>query len=220
MKKILSLTLALLLTFSLVACSGGKDTQETGSPTLVATEAPTEESDVPKLAVGETASTDLFDLTIEKVEFTPAVDAGDDTYLMPTEDTSSKFTASEGRVYVAMTYTLTMKGDKESYGFEGLPGYVLYEGEQYPLKCYHVTSPNGFNINMSASAVVDKESGAVVKKNTANSFLMHKDETVTFRTFEIAKFAPAGMGDAFELFISIPDAQGRNMAFAYTVPAK
>lgn len=217
MKKVLSLIMVLTIMLSLVAC--GRNENSVQTTTVPVTEVPTEPP-IQKLNLGETASTKIVDLTIDKAELSVAASPLSTTYMEPTNDTSSMYTATLGHSYVVMTYTVTFKDRGGSYSFEGLPGYVTYNGKEFPLKGYHVTRPDGYSLNMGTAAIVDRATGEVLEKNDTLNYLFHPGESVTFRTFEIIETEPVNWGDAFDLTVKLRDVGDKTVEFTYTVPAK
>ena len=70
MKRTIALILALVMCLSLCACGGGTET--------------TNKKENTKVAIGETASTDLFECTLTRAEFSPRLaNVMDEGYLLP-----------------------------------------------------------------------------------------------------------------------------------------
>lgn len=130
MKKAISLLLALVMCLSLCACGGGNDTPET-------TEASPKSSE---LKVGDTATGQLFDITIQSVEAIDKIENGFVWHMWsPAEQTTYQdITAEEGYTIVKITYSYTYKGKEkgefgfeisldydDGYAFDGLGGHAL-----------------------------------------------------------------------------------------------
>jgi len=129
MKKALSLLLALVLCLSLCACGGGNGTPET--------EALIESSE---LKVGDTATGQLFDFTIQSVEAVDKIENGFVKHIWsPVENTTYQdITAEDGYTIVKITYSYRYKGKEngdfkfelsldydDGYTFDGFGGHVL-----------------------------------------------------------------------------------------------
>lgn len=214
MKKMIALLLALVMSLSLCACGGGNNSVE---------ETPT----VPTLALGETASTDLAEFTLENSQFTYYVSNVGSTYVEPTEEPNELFAASIGHCYVSLTFTITNKdrGGSISYagGFaEWEPNWTVSYGDtDYPVKGFDLNNNAGYNyINLSVAAVIDKESGNVLAKNGTMNYLLSAGETVTLRTFGIIDVEPESLTDGYDFTVEVLNSQGEYEYFTYTVPAR
>jgi hypothetical protein len=129
MKKTISLLLALVLCLSLCACGGGSDAP--------ATKAPEKSSE---LNVGDTATGQLFDITIQSVEPIEKIENGYVWHMWSPEEktTYQDITAEEGYTIFKIVYSYKYTG-KESgefcfelsldydngYTFDGLGGHAL-----------------------------------------------------------------------------------------------
>ena len=106
MKKIISALLALVLCLSLCACGGGNNTPETTEAT---------EPSIVKFAVGETASTEVIEFTLDSVEFADhlSLTPGDE-YLTPiAADASGGLIPNEGKIFVCFSFTVKNIGKVE-----------------------------------------------------------------------------------------------------------
>lgn len=209
MKKLPALILSLVMILSLCACGGG------GAQTEAT------------LALGEVASTDLAEFTLEDSQFTYYVSNVSSNYVEPTEEPNSLFAASIGHCYVSLTFTITNKdrGGSISYagGFaEWIPGWVVsYDGNDYPVKGFDLNNNAGSNyISLSYSAVMDKESGTAIGKHGSGNYLLSAGETVTLRAFGIIDVEPEALTDGFDMTVKVPNANGEYESFTYTVPAR
>ena len=225
MKRIMSLVLLLVLCLSLCACGGGNDTPETTEAPTETTQAPTEP--VIKLALGETASTDLAEFTLENSTFTYYVSNVSTNYVEPTDEPNDLFAASIGHCYVSVTFTITNKDRGGSISYAGSfaewhPNWsVTYGGVDYPVKGYDLNNNAGTgSISLQFSAVVDKETGKVIEKHSSGNYLLSAGETVTLRAFGIIDADPENLTDGFEFTVGVPNSKGEYEYFTYIVPAQ
>lgn len=205
MKKVFALITAFLMCLSLCACGGGKSADN--------------------LALGQTASTDLVDFTLENSEFTYYVSNVSTNFVEPTDEPNSLFAASLGHCYVSATFTITNKdrGGSISVGGEGKPVWsVSYNKTDYPVKGYDPNSPSGWgglNLGQNA-AILNKTTNTVIKVNETTNYLLDAGETVTIRTFGVVDVDPENLTDGFDLTISIPNSKSERENFTYTIPAQ
>lgn len=231
MKKTISLLLALALCLSLCACGGG--TSETTKAPTEATQPPTTEATAPptepvlKLALGETASTDLAEFTLESSEFTYYVSNVSSNYVEPTDVPNDLFAASIGYCYVSVTFTITNKDRGGSIDYAGpfaewAPNWsVSYAGVDYPVRGFDLNDNAGsYGINLTYAAVVDKETGETIKKHGSMNYLLSAGETVTLRAFGIINVDPENLTDGFEFTVGVLNSKGEYEYFTYNVPAQ
>lgn len=130
MKKALSILLALVICLSLCACGGGNsDTPDTPETT-----------EAPELKVGDTASGQLFDITIQSVEAIDKIENGFVWHMWSPEEktTYQDITAEEGYTIIKITYSYSYNGKAkgafsfgltldydDGYTFNGLGGHSL-----------------------------------------------------------------------------------------------
>lgn len=102
MKKMIALLMALLVCLSLCACGGGNSVSETTEPTEAT------EPSIVKFAVGETASTEVIEFTLNSVEFADhlSLTPGDE-YLTPiSADASGGLIPNDGKIFVCFSFTV------------------------------------------------------------------------------------------------------------------
>ncbi len=180
------------------------------------------------LNLEETASTDIADLTLENAEFAHYLSATtDNTYLTPIEKTNTMYTAKTGKCYVSLTFTITNKDRGGSISFadpfvsvgDWAPKWnVKYKDEDYTVYGFNLNSDN-YPFNLSSSCVIDKETGEA-KRHDSSNYLLDSGETVTLRTFGIIDVDPESLKDGFELSVQVPNSDGKNETFTYSIPAK
>lgn len=209
MKKILALALALVLCFSLVACTGNSG------------------NDIVKVNLKETVSTDIVDFTLENSELAYYVSNVSTNYVEPTEKPNTMFAARTGTCYVSMTVTITNKDRGGNIDFGGIFGdwdpsnwKVTYNGESYEMFGFDLNQDNYKSINLAYSALVDKDTNKVISKVGTDNKLIDAGKTVTIRMFGIIHTEPAALTDGFDLEVSVPNSKGEYEKFVYAIPAK
>ena len=106
MRRIIPLVLALVMCLSLCACSGDTGTANKEENT--------------KVAIGEIASTDLFECTLTRAEFAPRLaNVMDEGYLLPdgSYGGTTPYVADKGSVYLSFVFELSYLGTEE-FDFE------------------------------------------------------------------------------------------------------
>lgn len=106
MKRIIALLMALLVSISLCACGGGNGVSEPTETTVPS---------VVKFAVGETASTEVIEFTLDSVEFADhlSLTPGDE-YLTPiAADASGGLIPNDGKTFVWFSFTVKNIGKVE-----------------------------------------------------------------------------------------------------------
>lgn len=228
-QKALSFCLILSICLSLCACENNVKTSETTEFSTVepsTTASPTETaSKFVQLALGETASTDLAEFTLEHSEFTYYVSNVSSNYVEPTSESNNMFAASIGHCYVSVTFTITNKdrGGSISYAdsfSDWNPGWIVsYDGSDYLVKGYQLNNRDGsIPMSLAFSAVVDRETGEVIQKHTSSNYLLRAGETVTLRAFGIVDFEPENLTDSFDFSIAVPNSKNEYEYFTYSVP--
>lgn len=223
MRKALSLLLAIALCLSLCACGDKKDT---GATKATEQPAPTTEPTV-QLELGETASTDIVNFTLDKSQFTLYVSNVSSNYVEPMDEPNELFNASIGHCYVSLTFTITSKDRGGSLDFAGSfcdwnPKFtVSYGGEEYPVNGFDLNNKSGSSsFTLAYTAVLDRDSGNILYRNDTGNALISAGETITFRSFGVIGVEPENLTDSFKLTVSVPNSNGENERFTYTVPAR
>lgn len=209
MKNFFALLLALMMCLSLCACGGGG------------------KEETPKMALGETASTDLAEFTLIDSELTYYVSNVSSNYVEPTTEANELFAASIGNCYVSATFTITNKDRGGSISYAGSfaewsPNWTVSYGDtDYPVKGYDLNMNEGTDsISLQFSAVVDSATGDVIKKHDSMNYLLSAGETVTLRAFGVVNFDPENLTDGFDFTVGVPNSTGEYEYFTYAVPAQ
>lgn len=217
MKKALSLILALALCLGLCAC-GNKEAAAT--PTQ-ATEAAPAEPAVPKLTLGETASTDLVDFTLLNADFTIYASAtNNSTYLAPTED-KTMYGASIGQTLMIPAFTMTNKDRAGSISVTSnawpFDWTVNYNDAEYPVYGFDLNFDHAA-VEMSPGCIINPLTEYRIASHDSSNYLLYAGETVSMRIVTLVEFEPANLSDSFDLVISLPNASGELEEFTYTIP--
>lgn len=204
--------------FSLAACGSSGDSADGSSQEA-------ESSSAAALSLGETASTDIVDVTLTECNlaiFASAV--SDASFLRPAEE-SSIYGASVGHSLVIPTFTLTNKDRSGSISVADsfdwpLAWSVSYDGNEYPIMSFDLNSNDGGTrgIRLSPAAIINSETGDMIEKNDSSNYLLSAGETVSFRTIGILNMEPASWDDGFDLIIDIPNSSGEYESFTYSIP--
>lgn len=246
MKKFVSVLLVFAMLCGLCACGDtttpttaeeSPSVSSSASPTVSPSaspsgEAPSEEdesSDVPKLSLGEMASTDIVDFTLDNAVFSVYVNpTGNDDYLMPVEETDNTiYSASVGHSLVVTTFTVKNK-DRSGHldlgnGYFGIWSFmwnVLYHNEEYPLKGFDLNDKDGsWILEMYPAAIIDRETGHMLFKNETNNYLLDAGDEISVRTFGVIGVEPDALTDGFELTVNVPNSSGEYENFTYMIPA-
>lgn len=251
MKRIFLLLIAAFMVLSLTACGGKETPQESSAPESLQQESSTPESLAPesesapqedetpgqteeeqsavepavKLALGETAATDLAEFTLEKCSLTYYVSNESTNYVEPTDKPNNLFAASLGHCYVSLTFTLANKDRGGSISFADTFGEwnpdltVSYGGEDYHVKGFNLNDNAGdYYFRLDFSAVIDRDSGKILNKHNSSNYLLIAGETVTLRSFGIIDVEPDALTDGFEIKVGVPNVGGGYEYFTYTVP--
>lgn len=206
MKRIIALVLSLTMILALCACG----------------------EEEAKLAVGETASTDIAQFTLKDAQFAYYLSSvGNGNYLTPTDESNIGYAASTGHCFVSLTFTLT-NIDRGGYlSFcdpfsedQWKPNFVLkYEGKEYPVNSYTIDDKDGETFSMEYAVEVDKETAAYIKEIGTINCLLRAGSTVTIRAAGVVAVDPENLTDGFELSVDVPNSKGEYETFTYAVPA-
>jgi len=223
MKKLIALLMALVVCLGLCAC-GAAPAEPTAEPTEAPTPEPTEDPTI-KLALGETAATDLAEFTLHDACFTYYVSNSSSTYVEPTDEPNSLYAASLGTCYVSLTYSVTNKdrgGSLNFMGGEWDPRWsVNYGGENYYLWGFDLNGAQGKGImNLAHSAVLLNDTLENKGKHDTSNTLISAGTTESYCTFGIVDVDPEALTDGFELTVEVPNPGAAPSQFVFTVPAR
>lgn len=218
MKRTVYFLVTAALFFSLAACGSSGDSADGSNQEA-------ESSSAAALSLGETASTDIVDVTLTECSlaiFASAV--SDASFLRPAEE-SSIYGASVGHSLVIPTFTLTNKDRSGSISVADsfdwpLAWSVSYDGNEYPIMSFDLNSNDGGTrgIRLSPAAIINSETGDMIEKNDSSNYLLSAGETVSFRTIGILNMEPTSWDDGFDLIIDIPNSSGEYESFTYSIP--
>lgn len=117
MKKTITILLAAALMLSMAACGGDSTTPSGNETTPPPSSTPTQEDstatpEIKELVLGETAATDIIEVTWDKADLAIALvnTSGNEMFLPKDydsdEDSKNPFVASKGHTFVVITYTV------------------------------------------------------------------------------------------------------------------
>lgn len=185
--------------------------------------------EVVRLQLGETASTDLIDFTLDNCEFTYYVsNVVDSNFIMPTQEPNTIYGASVGNCLVSMTYTFTSKDRGGSISFgrywdDWDPKWkVIYDGEEYQIKGFDLNDNKGDEYgNIAPHYVVSSTAyGALTGDSISNNCLLFAGETSTIRSFGVVNFEPQNLTDRFDCRIGVLNSKGELEYFTYEIPKR
>ena len=163
------------------------------------------------LALGETAATDIVELTLDRADLTIAVEnTWGDSYYLPkeydaAEDAQNPFVAAVGHTLVAMTYTATNL-DRASVEFDGVfnPTFITigYNGESY-------TGETEYGMS--------REEGGEWEQDSSMNVLLMAGDTETHRCYIDIPVEAASLEDDFQVTFSLPNSAGETEDFTYVV---
>jgi len=147
MKRVITILLAAALMLSMAACggdSGNTDTPGGGAPSSTPTQKEStatldvpEEPEIQELALGEMATTENVEFTLDNAQLTLAIcnDWGADNYFEAVEvDSAASYKAPIGHTYIAITFTINNL-DRVGFTYDGFYEAdfmsVEYNGETY-----------------------------------------------------------------------------------------
>ena len=206
-KKILFLLLMSMTCSMLFAC-GSKDTQkETGKQNEEAEETET-------YALGQTVSTDIFELTLNKADLTIALEnrIGNE-YFIPKEydaadDAKNPYVASKGHTLAAFTYTaanLDRGSVNVDESFNPTFLTIEYNGETYHSDTiYGARSTDGLNW----------------ERNNSSNVLLLASDSAMYRAYVDIPIEIENLSDTFTMIFSLPNSDGTTTDFTYTITSE
>jgi len=224
MKRAIALLLALMLSLSLCACGGGDSTPETTEASAVTTQAPTTEVTEPPtepavtLGLGETASTDIVEFTLDAAQLAIALSSVyDNTYCAPKdynaeEDAKNPFVCAKGHTYATFTYTIR---NLDRTSFKGKLPLVSAE--------YKGTTSNK-QVD-GAEYIKESEQWRTTGNNPVTpvyswNFVLDVGEEKTFRSFIDVPAEADSLTDEFLLLVELPNSDGTTSVFTYSITGK
>lgn len=227
MKKVIVLIFALIMVLGLVGCSSAPAEETTSTPqpteeatqtpeaTPVATESQMEEETletIKELKLGETASTDIFELTLDNADLAIALEnSWDENFFLPKEynaeeDSENPFVAATGHTLVAMTYT-AKNLDGTSIEVDGTfnPTFITveYNGEQYPLDTEYGCA---------------KENGGEWEDIVGlGNVLLQANQQTTRRCYGDVSVETDSLDSMFKVIFHLPTSSGETEDFVYVV---
>lgn len=205
MKKIIGLFLSVCLLISLVACGGSNSAS--GNKTL---------------SLGESVSSDIVDLTIDKAELAFFASSSSNDYTAPIDsDSGGIFHTNKGYTFVCMNFVVVNK-DRGSINLGGvfsdwpLMWKVKYKGKEYSLNSYDLNNPaggNGLNFRFAKTG----PSYEIMIGSDTDNVILGAGESLYVQTLGIVNFEAENLSDEFELIVSVPSSSGEYVRATYKV---
>lgn len=218
MRKALIVMLSALMLALLCACGGASEQASKAS-----------------LNVGDTASTDIFDLTLDDATFAIALESsigevgygseirfrGNDAYgeggaadipfFLPKEydaedDSDNPYVAPKGHSLVAFTVTVK-NNDRVSQ--------ELYEGLEFAKIGYNGSEYTPVELEWGVSVAADGSWMAPLQR-VSYAFL-GAGETISYRMYADIEVEPEDLADSFEMTFAVPNSKGGTDSFTYIV---
>lgn len=172
--------------------------------------------------LGETVSTDIIDLTVEKAEFSNYGDASNTTlWATPLEeDTGGIFSTSKGRTFVALTFTVTNK-DRATIDIGNswdLNWKISYHDTSFIIHSFDLNSKDGsaFGLDLGFAAI-SIDGGDTFKKYDASNYLLHSGQSITIRLLGVVVMEPDSLSDGFDLVVNVLNSDSEDEKFIYKI---
>lgn len=229
MKRTLAFLLALVMALSLCACSGTEAPAETtparSEPTAAVETEPVEtepvetEPELPKVNLGDTISTDIWDFTLnDAVLSIYASSTTDGTYAKPVDKESGIYVASVGRNLTCLSFVVKNKdrghlsiGDGGS-GDWSLRTLSIVNGEdEYPIKGFDLNNKDGFGgLSMDCGTINGQKYGS-------HNYIMDGGQTIIVQIVGIVGVEAENLPDTFYLKVGVPNSSGETEYFEYEI---
>ena len=207
-----------------VGCAKQEQSNETSTDDSPEANSASNEPQVTTLSIGETASTDIVEITLERAEFATVLhrsistealsgqaSAGEVDLGLPkeydaTEDANNPYVAPVGHVLVAYTVTVANL-DRTSHDLDEWNDHdfvtLTYSSQDYPAE-------------EKKTVLKISEDGALSSSPVSNLLLMAQENSI-YRRY--AKFAvePESLADSFQLTFSLPSSLAEKERFTYLI---
>ncbi len=206
MKKIIALTLVLVLCFSFAACGNSGDSST-------------------YYKLGETVSTDIFEFTLNAAEFTIALNnINDDKHFTPKEynaqaDNDNPYVAPIGHTYAAFSYTVTNINRASSEFHSGSFASVEYENKKYSALeegAYYQYEQEQY---MDVNGMLKTKKGGEWYFDPGENLLLLTGEKETRRAYIDIEATINDLSADVKITFKIPNSEGKTEAFTYLVTA-
>lgn len=182
------------------------------------------ETQVEALVVGEKASTDIVELTLERAELATALHNGISTEALSgqvpadevdlglpkeydaTEDANNPYVAPIGHVLVAYTVSVANL-DRTSHNLDEWSGHdfvtLTYSGKDYSAD--------------EKKTVLEISGDGSLNSSPTSNLLLMAQEASTYRRYAEFAVEPESLADPFQLAFSLPNCQGDKEQFTYQI---
>lgn len=215
MRKAITMILVAALMISVTACGGGgndSNNEPTDTPTTQGETTP--ESQTQELAIGNTAATDIVELTLDQAELAIALHNGSDYanlfYLTPKEynaekDSQNPFVAPKGHTLIPMTITMSNIDRAGSIDLsEDLCDEVIYKEEAYPT-------------SVKIQRRLESDDKIEWENKNASNILIPQAATKTMRLYVDLPVEADSLSDDFKVKFNLPNSDGTTTAFIYAI---
>ena len=207
-----------------VGCTKQETVDKAGEDNTPDASSTSNEAQVAALVVGEKASTDIVELTLECAEFATALHNGISTEALSgqgpadevdlglpkeydaAEDARNPYVATVGHVLVAYTVSVANL-DRASHDLDEWSDHdfvtLTYSGQDY-------------SADEKKTVLEISEDGSLGSSPVSNLLLMAQ-EASTFRRYAEFAVEPESLADPFQLTFSLPDSQGEKERFTFQV---
>lgn len=208
MKRVITILAMAALLLSMTACSSGNGND---TPTSGGTTTPKPEVETQQLALGETAATDIIEITLDKADLAIALENeyGNEHFLpkdyKADEDSKNPFVAAKGHTLVAITYTANNL-DRSSVEFDGDFNTTFITIEY-----------NGNTYNADTKYGMSKTNGEDWESYQSGNVLLLAGDTKTLRCYVDIPVEADSLEDEFNITFSLPNSKGSIDSFSFVV---
>lgn len=175
--------------------------------------------------LGETVSTDILDLTMEKAAFCYfASSSRDQLWATPSaEDKGGIFKTNKGRTFVAMTFTVK-NNDRQTLDIAESMGdgwnmnwKMIYHNTTYNIRSFDLNNKDGgYGLDLGFAAV-STDGGVTFKPYDSMNYLLDAGKSITIRVLGIVGMEPDSLTDGFDLVVNVLNSDSNDEEFIYRV---
>lgn len=228
MKKVLMGILSLIMILGLVGCSstpadGINTTEPTKTEKPVETESQTvgeTPETIKELKLGETASTDIFELTLDNADLAIALEnSWGENFFLPKEynaeqDSKNPFVCKTGNTLVAFTFTLN-NNDRVDYSI-ARDGWIDHNIQYIELEYDGQNFGPSYNneLRFGCSKTNDGEWEDIVMMSNV---IIDAGSYITIRAYVDIPVKTENLEDTFKFIFHLPNSKGETEDFIYVI---